>query len=104
MRRVIFGLAGATVLVLVLALATQNAPDFSPGQKAVLNRAVTCHVKAIAAGTPLLVIGRISLDPSDVGVLILSKEPIYDGMWRDCLVPKTALTAQPRSYFISAAR
>ena len=96
MKRVIFGLAGAAVLILilVLALATRHAPAFSPGQKAVLNRAVTCHATTtVEAGTPVVVIGT-SFDKLYVGVRILSKEPIYDGkeLWRDCLVPYTTLT------------
>jgi len=95
MKRVIFSLAGAAILILifVLALATRHAPAFSPGQKAVLNRAVTCHATTIEAGTPVVVIGT-SFDRLYVGVRILSKEPIYDGKerWRDCLVPNMALT------------
>ena len=95
MRRVIFGLAGAAVLILilVLALATRHAPAFSPGQKAVLNRAVTCHAGTIESGTPVVVIGT-SLDRSYVPVRILSKDPIYDGneSGRDCLVRDLALT------------
>jgi|SRR6516162_8351756 len=76
MKRVIFSLAGAAILILifVLALATRHAPAFSPGQKAVLNRAVTCHATTIEAGTPVVVIGT-SLDRLYVGVRILSKEP-----------------------------
>jgi len=95
MKRVIFSLAGAAILILifVLALATRHAPAFSPGQKAVLNRAVTCHATTIEVGTPVVVIAT-SLDKLYVGVRILSKEPIYDGKerWRDCLVPNMALT------------
>jgi hypothetical protein len=96
MKRVILGLAGSAVfiLILVLALATRHAPAaFSPGQKAVLNRAVTCRARTIEAGTPVVVIGT-SFDRSFVPVQILSKEPIFDGKesWRDCLVPDIALT------------
>jgi|SRR6516225_1936141 hypothetical protein len=96
MTRVIFGLAGAAVLILilVLALATRHAPAFNPGQKAVLNRAVTCHATTtVGAGTPVVVIGT-SIDHLYVGVQILSKQPIYDGkkFWHDCLVPNAALT------------